>query len=114
MSDTVRIPAKTAEVLEVLKQCAKDMRTITYGEIAEQCGLAGPGTGYPLGYIRDQVCRANGHPWLSVIAVNKSMRPGGNFLPGDLTLPEDEAEIWWRGMVLQVYAYDWSGVTLDG
>ena len=42
------------------------------------------------------------------------MRPGGNFLPGDLVLPEDEAEIWWRGMVLQVYAYDWSGVTLDG
>ena len=114
MSDTVRIPAKTAEVLEVLKQCAADMRTITYGEIAERCGLAAPGTGYQIGYIRDQVCRANGRPWLSVIVVSKdSMRPGGNFLPDELALPEDETEIWWRGMVLQVYAYDWSGVTLD-
>ena len=115
MSDTVRIPAKTAEVLEVLKQCAQDMRTITYSEIARQCGLAAPGTGYQIGYIRDHVCRAKGRPWLSVIAVGKdnNMRPGGNFLPNDLTLPEDETEVWWRGMVLQVYAYDWSDVTLN-
>ena len=115
MSDAVRIPAKTAEVLEVLKQCAKDMHTITYGEIAEQCGLAAQGTGYPLDHIRDHVCRAKGRPWLSVIAVSKenNMRPSGNFLPNDLALPEDQMEVWWRGMALQVYAYDWSGVTLD-
>ena len=114
MSDEVRIPAKTAEVLELLKQRADDMRTITYGEIAEQCGLAASGVGYPLGYIRDEVCRANGRPWLSVIAVSKDrMRPGGNFLPEGVTLPDDETKIWWRGMVLQVYSYDWSNVTLN-
>ena len=114
MSDKPKIPAKTAEVLEVLKQRAADMRTITYGEIAEQCGLAAPGVGYPVGYIRDHVCRAKGRPWLSVIVVStKDMRPGGNFLPNELSVPEDETEVWWRGMALQVYAYDWSGVTLD-
>lgn len=114
MSDKPKIPAKTAEVLEVLKQCAGHMRTITYGEIAEQCGLAAPGVGYQVGYIRDHVCRAHGRPWLSVIVVSTDgMRPSGNFLPDELSLPEDETEVWWRGMVLQVYAYDWSGVTLE-
>ena len=107
-------PAKTAEVLELLKQRADEMRTITYGEIAEQCGLAAPGVGYPVGYIRDQVCRAQGRPWLSVLAVStRDMRPGGSFLPDEMTIPDDETEVWWRGMVLQVYAYDWSDVTLD-
>ena len=108
------IPARTAEVLEVLKECAADMRTITYGEIAERCGLVAPGVGVPLGYIRDEVCRSRGWPWLSMIAVNaQSMRPGDSFLPDGLTLPEDEIDVWWRGMVLQVYAYDWADVTLD-
>ena len=114
MSDEVRIPAKTAEVLELLKQSAAHMRTITYGEIAERCGLAALGVNSPLDHIRDKVCRANGRPWLSVIAVNKRcMRPGDDFLPEEVTLPDDETEIWWRGMVLQVYAYDWSNVTLN-
>ena len=113
MSDTVRIPAKTAEVLEVLKQCAQDMRTITYGEIAEQCGLARPGTGRPLGHIRDEVCRAHNRPWLVALAVNgRTRRPSGSFLPEGVDLSDDD-EHWWRGMVTQVYAYDWSGVTLD-
>ena len=107
-------PAKTAEVLELLKHCAADMRTITYGEIAEQCGLAAPGVGNPVGYIRDEVCRAQGRPWLSVLAVStKNMRPSGSFLPDAMTVPDDETEVWWRGMVMQVHAYDWSGVTLD-
>lgn len=108
------IPAKTAKVLEVLKECAKDMRTITYREIAGLCGLAAPGLGVQLGYIRDEVCRARELPGLSVIAVKTdSMLPGDGFLPDELTLPENETEVWWRGMVLQVYAYDWADVALD-
>ena len=77
-----RIPAKTAEVFAYLKQCADDMRTVTYGVLAEESGLAPSGIGYQLGYIRDEICRPRGLPWLSAIAVRKdSWRPGECFLP---------------------------------
>ena len=107
------IPKNTAAVLELLKQCARDMRTITYGEVAERCGGTPVGAGYPIGYIRDEICRKHGRPWLSVLAVNgTSMRPGGNYLPEDMTIPEELDELWWRGMVSQVYAYNWSDVEI--
>ena len=113
MSTPVKVPAKTAAVLGILKQCAKDMRTVTYGEIAEATGLANSGVGMPLGYIRDQICRDHGRPWLQAIAVNKTtMRPSGAFAPEGLELDLDN-DHWWRGMVSQVYAYDWSNVELE-
>ena len=108
-------PKNTAAILRILKQCAHDMRTITYGDLAKEVGLPdGRSVRYPLRYIRDEICRAHHRPWLSVIAVKKGrMRPGGKFLPEEVTLHDDETAIWWRGMVLQVYAYDWSNVTLN-
>lgn len=90
------------------------MRTITYGEIAERCGGTAVGAGYPIGYVRDEICRKHGRPWLSVIAVSGSdRRPGGNYLPVDVEIPEELNELWWRGMVAQVYAYDWSDVEIE-
>ncbi len=108
------VPKNTEAVFALLKQCARDMRTITYGEIAERCGGTAVGAGYPIGYVRDEICRKHGRPWLSVIAVSGSdMRPGGNYLPEDVEIPEELNELWWRGMVAQVYAYDWSEVAIE-
>lgn len=110
----VTIPKNTEAVLAVLKQCARDMRTITYGEIAQRCGGTAMGVGYPIGYVRDEICRKYGRPWLSVIAVRADdMRPSGNYLPEDVVIPEELIELWWRGMVAQVYAYDWSDVEIE-
>ena len=107
-------PKNTAEVLDVLKRCARDMRTIAYGDLAQEVGLPdGRSIGRPLGYIRDEICRAHDRPWLIAIAVSgKTMRPSGSFLPEGVDLADND-EHWWRGMVTQVYAYDWSGVTLE-
>ena len=115
-----RVPAKTQEVFDYLKTCAREMktcaremRTVTYGEIADAVRLAPTGIGWQLGYIRDVACRAQGLPWLNVIAVNQtSRRPGGSFLPEEVAMEESDEETFWRGMVLQVFAFDWSDVSL--
>lgn len=107
-------PAKTPEVFDLLKRCASEMRTIAYSEIAEQVGLANVGVGTPLGYIRDHVCRERRLPWLNAIAVNATTRrPSDGFLPIGVTIAADTEERLWRGMVLQVFAFDWSKVRLD-
>ena len=46
---------KTQAVFDCLKQCAAQQRTVTYGEIGQQVGLAARGTAKPLYCIRD-VC----------------------------------------------------------
>ncbi len=108
----MQMPAKTDKVFEHLKRCAKQMRTVTYGELAEAAGLAPSGIGYQLGYIRDSVCRERGLPWLTAIAVNKdTWRPGHSFLPEGVSVGRDE-ELLWRGMVLQVFTHDWEDVSL--
>ena len=113
MSERVRVPAKTDRVLATLKQCAKDMRTITYQELADATGLFPPGVNRPLGYIRDEVCRKHQRPWLNAIAVSKqTMRPSGGFAPEGIQL-DPENDHWSRGMVTQVYAYDWSEIEIE-
>lgn len=114
MTQPLRMPAKTEEVFEYLKDCVFQMRTVTYGEIAQAVGLAKPGVGRPLGYIRDEICRRRGLPWLNSIAVNAHTdRPGIGFLPQDITMGQADEELLWRGMVLQVFAFDWSSVSLN-
>ena len=113
MVQVQRVPAKTEEVFNCLKQCAKDMRTISYGELAETAGLAPAGIGYQLGYIRDEICRRRGLPWLNFVAVRKdTWRPGDSFLPLGVALGNEE-EYLWRGMVLQVFSFDWSAVSFN-
>ena len=41
------------------------------------------------------------------------MRPGGSYLPEDVKIPDELHELWWRGMVTQVYAYDWSAIEIE-
>lgn len=107
------MPAKTKEVFEYLKKCASEMRTVTYGEIAETFSMGkGQAVRYALGYIRDEVCRARGLPWLNAIAVNaQTRRPGDSFLPAGVAVGRDEERMW-RGMVLQVFVYDWDTVSV--
>ena len=111
MSRTAKTPAKTGEVFEYVKRCATEMRTVTYKEIACAVGLAKPGVAYPLGYIRDEICRKQGLPWLTVIVVNAdTRRPGEKFLPNEVEFGQDN-ELLWRGMVLQVFSYPWERVS---
>ena len=110
------MPMYTREVFKVLKQCAADMTTISYGDLAEQVGIHHLKINLPLGYIRDKVCRKHGLPWLSVLAVNADRRrPGDGWLPpkGIEIAEQQDRERLWRGMVLQVYGYDWSKVEIE-
>ena len=114
MNRSIRIPAKTRKVFEYLKICAEQMRTVTYKEIAEEVNLAKPGVGKPLGYIRDEICRKRGLPWLNAIAVSSTTdRPGVGFFPEEIIISEVDEEYLWRGMVLQVFAKYWGDVDFD-
>lgn len=106
---------KTAIIFKHLKRCARDMRTVTYGELAEVAGLSPKGVGVHLGYIRDSVCRDGNLPWLNALAVNgKSRRPGYSFLPDGVKVKKKvDGEGLWRGAVLQAFSHDWSGVKAE-
>lgn len=106
-------PAKTDKVFCELVKAAREMRTVTYGELAERAKLAKPGIGQPLGYIRDEVCRARGLPWLTVIAVSSETGlPGAAYLPSGARMEMElgDFRVWWRAMALQAFATDWRGV----
>ena len=106
------LPSKTAEVFDFLVESAQVMRTRTYREVADETGLAAVGVGKPLGFIRDEVCRHNHWPWLNALVVNSGkLRPGDEFVPGGFKGSPEEQELYWRGMVLQVFAFDWSRVS---
>jgi hypothetical protein len=106
------MPAKTREVFEYLKTCASEMRTVSYVEVGKATDVHQIGIGAQLGYIRDHVCRERGLPWLNALAVNATTRrPGDSFLPAGVAIGRDEERLW-RGMVMQVFAYDWENVTL--
>src|SRR5438105_4451098 len=104
-------PQGSKEAFEELKHCAAYMYTITYEELGNKIGLPPIGTNRPLGFIRDSVCRPRGIPWLNALAVNKkNLVPGDSFIPdGAKTEIRDPVNefLWWRGMVIQVYAFPW-------
>jgi hypothetical protein len=104
--------AHTEAVFNCLKQCAAQMRTVTYGELATASGLAKESLGQALSSIRVG-CRARDLPWLNALAVNaRTRQPGSGYLPAELRATEVERERHWRAMVLRVYAFDWQEVTL--
>jgi hypothetical protein len=107
------MPAKTGAVFDYLKKCASEMRTVTYGEIAQKHGMGkGLAVRYALGYIRDGVCLPRGLPWLNALAVNATTRrPGDSFLPSGITFGKGDERLW-RGMVLHVFGFDWDAVKL--
>ena len=112
-------PKNTRAVFEYLRLLAKRMRVETYGEIAAAIGMkegreiAPVSLSYPLGFIRDEICRPRGLPWLNVIAVRgDSWQPGDSFLPPGVAFGDDE-HILWRGAVLAVFAYPWESVDVE-
>ncbi len=107
-------PAKTKEVFDVLKECAEHMYTESYGEIAKRVGLTAAGIGTQLGWIRDNICRRHGLPWINLLAVSKEgWFPGEAFLPAEFSGTDEDKRTVWRGMVLHVFAYDWRKVQFD-
>ncbi len=114
-------PANSKAVYDYLMQLAGEMRTITYGEIGAEIGrregrapVAAQSLNRPLRFIRDEVCRKNGLPWLNVLAVNNETRmPGDAFLPAGTDFGgELDERVLWRGAVLAVFAYPWDKVDI--
>ena len=107
------MPAKAPEVFDYLKQCAREMRTATYGEIEEAVKRPARFLDQELDYIRDEICIPQGLPWLSALVVNASTRlPGAGWLPNEVAVSHDHLPTVWRGIVLQVFAVDWSKVQI--
>ncbi len=114
-------PLHSQETFEVLKHHAILLRTLSYEDLAaairEKNGTAGPvavNMSRCLGFIRDRICRPRGLPWITTLAVNKNDgHPGAAYLPKDFAISNDEMKIWWRGMVLQVFAYPWELVDAE-
>lgn len=124
MSIWTNAPKSSSETYEVLTECAAYMYTITYEDLADRVASvrrdkkrpSAVSLRLPLGFIRDHICRPKGLPWLNALAVNKqTLLPGESFIPagarGRKSNPKDEF-LWWRGMVLQVYAYPWDQLEL--
>ena len=106
-------PAGTDAVFSALVEAARDMRTVTYTELGAAAGLPAVAMGARVGYIRDAVCRPRGLPWLSVIAVTKGTAGRRGFLPDGVNLEGTDIEVWWRAMVLHVFATDWRGIECE-
>jgi hypothetical protein len=114
-----RMPKNTPAVFDHLVILAGEMRTATYSQVACAIGedegreIAPVSLGWPLGFIRDRVCRDRGLPWLNALVVNAGTRlPGDSFLPSEIEFGDD-AHVLWRGAVLMVFAYPWETVCID-
>jgi hypothetical protein len=112
-------PHGTQEIFEYLKVCAKNLYTNNYATICEDIkqssrgavSILPRGIGTPLGYIRT-LCIEHHVPWINALAVNKEQwRPSESFLPSNVNW-DPSHELLWRGMVLQVFAYDWSQIAM--
>lgn len=112
-------PHGSREIFQYLKVCAANMYTNNYKEICDQIKRSGTNSvsvlpiaiGAPLGYIRT-LCIEHEVPWINALAVSvATWRPGDSFLPGDASWHPSH-ELLWRGMVLQVFSYDWSLIAI--
>ena len=119
MSTWDRAPKNTQAVYNRLVRLAGQMRVETYGEIAHAIGeaegreIAPVSLSRPLGFIRDEICRQRGLPWLNALAVSADdWQPGDSFLPPGVAFGDDE-KVLWRGTVLSVFAYPWDTVLFD-
>ena len=119
MSIWKEAPKNSHEVFQYLKSLAEQMRVETYGEIAAAVGkkqgrkIAAISLKYPLGFIRDRICRPRGLPYLNALAVSVSTRlPGDSFLPEGVAFGNEE-RILRRGAMISVFCYPWDLVKID-
>jgi hypothetical protein len=117
-------PRGTRDVFEYLKRCANWMCTDNYKNICDQIAARTKSRirinhrriGKHLGHIRTQ-CIDNQVPWINALAVgtnwgtSQEWRPNYGFLPESVSW-EPSSEHLWRGMVLQVFSYDWSQISI--
>jgi hypothetical protein len=112
---------KNSEALwnHLVKSAAK-MRVETYGEIAAAIGsregreIAPVSLGYPLGFIRDEICLKRGLPLLNAIAVSADdWRPGDSFLPEGMNFGRGD-DVLWRATVAAVFSYPRDTVDPNG
>ena len=118
LPQTTVMPAKTKEVFDFLKRCACQMRTVTYDEIGGKVGLTPTDVCSRLDYIRDGICRPQELPWLTALAVGTdtdtdTRLPHDGWIPDGTPIRDGYHHTFWRGMVLQVFAIDWSNVGIQ-
>lgn len=113
-------PATNATLLvfKALKEAAREMRLVTYNELAAAGGAAPQGVGKQLAVIHDKLSRLSPEfPWLVAIAVSERKRtPGtGLFAGEDFRLDFDNPghRAWWRAMLAAVFAADWSRIEIE-
>ena len=113
-SRATAMPAKTPDVFDFLKRCAGQMRTVTYDEIGGEVGLTATTVCPCIDYIRDEICRPRELPWLTTLAVSTETHfPCDGWLPDGTAVRGDHHHTFWHGMVLQVFAIDWSKVEIQ-
>ena len=90
---------------------------VTYDQIGSFLGLYphSPELASILGYVRDEVCIANGYPPLAALVINaRDELPGNGFwdLWPSCKTPEQRLEKWGR-IITEIYDTDWAGVYAD-
>ena len=111
------MPRGTEIVFEQLKIAAAAPRLVSYSELMAAAGLPAVRAGTRLDYIHARLSeKSPGLPCLVAIAVSKGtgMPSSGLFRNEgfELDLKKAGHRVWWRAMVLHVFATDWSGVEL--
>lgn len=93
--------------LPLLVGSAQKRQTITYGDLATRLGVHHRPIRYLLGYIRDQICRPPGLPFITAIVVKGQTRlPGESFLPqGTDDLSKQEYRREFERLRDEVFAY---------
>ena len=110
MSKRQTRPIRAVAVLEQLKRCAREQRTITYGDLAIAVYSHPQAMGKPLVYIRDEVCNRYVRPRLDALVVQQKSRIPSDGFFSDVNA--DDPIVWWLDMIQQVFSYDWSDVEL--
>lgn len=111
------MPRGTQVVFEQLKIAAAAPRLVSYSELMDAAGLPARAAGTRLDYIHAKLSEKSARlPCLVAIAVSKSTGvPSGGLFRNEgfkLDLKKPSHRVWWRAMVLHVFATDWSGVEL--
>ncbi len=107
---------KAMEMLPHLAVCAKERRTITYGELGAKIDVIPLYMTKPLDTLRDRILIKHGLPRIDALVVNKETREvGDSFYPegfGTLTLEDRRALL--DSEREQVYNYEnWEKVILN-
>ena len=99
---------RTPKVFEYLKQCAAQHappHTVSLANV----GLAARGTATPLYYIRDECLKRNLPPLTAIVVKKATGLPGTGLKPDGTQVTEAE----WKDMLGQVFANDWSDISLE-